>query len=240
MMKNERKDREKEQADSELEKVVSTNSERPSYFQSGAIFRIEDVFRIFGGGTHQTAIGDEDAEDSAGRKSERLVSPALEFLNSVVDLTLDSEKNLYTTSYLLLIVNFIGRTHTDEAYQGLTTFLNRLLTGNPGLKHLLLMETVLALAEVSVALDMTDSVPILTSAVPHLQNPDDNLSILVEHFDRLNSAEGIKEILAHPATSKMPEVEDRCLALLQKHDPEFVEEWQARKAIASPQNKESS
>ena len=63
---------------------------------------------------------------------------------------------------------------------------------------------------------------------------------LAEHFDGLNEPDGIKEILMNDLTDQMPNVESRCLELLQKHDPEFVRAWQSQKATTNTENKESS
>ena len=62
----------------------------------------------------------------------------------------------------------------------------------------------------------------------------------MNHFDIFNEPTGIKEILTHHVADRMPEVETRCLELLQKHDQEFVKEWQAQKETANTQSKESS
>ena len=232
-MKNQRKDGQKEHADSLLEDAI-----RRSDLQSVESLGLgtEEILHILG-------LGDEtrdgDAEGLADRKFARLAAPAAALLNSVIDLKLDSETHFYATYYLVQLVRFLGQTYTDEAYQELTKLLNRLLTQNLNLKHLLLTDTVCSLAEVSAALDREDSVSILKSAVPQLQNPGDNLSRLAECFDRLNAPDGIKEILIHRATGKMPDEENRCLALLQKHDPDFVEKWRAQKAKANTENKDS-
>jgi len=262
-MKNQRNGREKEQANLGSEKVRSINSDRESHLQSNGTLRMEDVFhQMLGDAIHPTAIGDEDVETSANRKFARFVPIVLAFLNSTIDLDLEGEKYFQTRVYLLQLVSFIGHTHTEEAYQGLTKFLNRLLTENVRMKHTFLTTTVLSLADVSVALGRRDSVPILKSAVPHLQYPGYNLCILAEHFDKLNAAEGIKATLTHHEISEMPEIKDRCrailqkhwkrtrthepnvygrrLALLQKHDLKFAEEWRAQKAAAETQDKETS
>ena len=69
---------------------------------------------------------------------------------------------------------------------------------------------------------------------------DQALKDLAEYFDRFNEPEGIKEILTNNLADNMPDVEDKCLELLQKHDPDFVREWQAQKETAKTQNEESS
>ena len=170
----------------------------------------------------------------SARKSSQLVSPLLNFLNSQVDL--DSGLDLVTKNPGDGI-KFLAYIQTPEAYQGLKEFLNRLLTENPKRKNWFLMESILSLAEVSIALNQGDSVPILRKAIPHL-NPHGkykSLGVLIEHFDALNEPEGMKDILINHLASKMPGFEseqkhvgEKCLELLQKHDPQYVAEWRAR------------
>ena len=59
-------------------------------------------------------------------------------------------------------------------------------------------------------------------------------------FDTFNEPEGIKEILTNGLTDIMPEVETRCLELLEKRDPKFVNKWRAQKTDANTHNEESS
>ena len=81
----------------------------------------------------------------------------------------------------------------------------------------------------------------IKKAIPNLDNSQQLPHVvgrLVEYFNTFNEPEGIKDILTNGLTDGMPEVETKCLALLQKHDPKFVEEWQAQKETANTQNKE--
>ena len=238
-MKNQRTDQEKEDELSLLEDAI-----HPSPLQSLEPFGLgkEVILEIlgFGGETRPLATKDGDTEGSADRKFAQLAAPASAFLYSIADLNLGSEQDSYTTYYLSMLVNFVGRIYTDEAYQGLKKLLNRLLTENLNLKHLLLTQTVFSLAEVSVGLERKDSVFALKSAVSHLQHTDRNLGVLAGYFDKLNSPEGVKEILIHHAASKMPDLETQCLELLRKHDPDFVREWQAEKETANTETEEPS
>ena len=100
-----------------------------------------------------------------------------------------------------------------------------------------------SLAYVSSALSKGDSVSIIRKTISDLDvssYEEQALKNLVEHFDRFNEPEGIKEILTHHAANRMPEVETRCLELLQKHHPDFVNEWEAQKESANTQTEESS
>lgn len=40
--------------------------------------------------------------------------------------------------------------------------------------------------------------------------------------------EGIKDILTNSLTKYMPDVEQRCLQLLEKHVPDFVNDWKEK------------
>ena len=122
-------------------------------------------------------------------------------------------------------------------------FLNRLLTEDPRYKDLFLTWTVFSLAHVSDGLNKGDSVSVLRVTLTDLKvlhYQDNALRTLAEYFDKFNEPEGIKEILTNGLTDRMPEVETRCLELLQKHDPEFVEEWKEQKAAAETEIEESS
>ena len=88
------------------------------------------------------------------------------------------------------------------------------------------METVLAFGWAGIELDRRDTVSILKSAIPHLQDPgSQDLSVLVGYFDRLSEPESMKYILTKHVTDGMPEVERQCLDALEKYDMQFVEKW---------------
>ena len=189
----------------------------------------EDLLQVFKDERYQPKLRYQAAKVLTVRKSLRLVSPLLEFLNSVIDSELDIETEHHLRSY----VNFFMNIYGPEAYQGLTNFLNRLLAKNP--KHkALLTETVFVLVWIGFQLNMGDSVPILRRAIPHLKNLQTQqipLGNLARYFDIFNEPAGIKEILINHVTSEssgMEEVEHRCLELLQRHDSEFVNEWRER------------
>ena len=193
--------------------------------------REEPLLKIFANEEYHIAIRHRAAEVLA-KKSPPLVAPALQLLNSTLDsdVDIDSEASHRLRSYL----GVLAYVHTQETYQGLTDFLIRLLTENPRHKDLFLTWTVFSLAWVSIKLNIGDSVPILKMAIPHLQVGSQDhqaLQNLARQFDIFNDPAGIKEILVNHVTSErssMEDVEDKCLELLQKHDPEFVNEWQAR------------
>lgn len=239
VLKNQIKVLQKEHAASVLENFMNT-SYSGYYPQSIEVLGEEILLQVFGDEKYRLPIRDKAVEVLAAKKSLQLVIPALKFLNSVVDSDFNQETFTDTARLARRLIYFLGGICTDEAYQGLEKFLNRLL--NESLKHkdLFLTETVFSLANVNVELNIKDSAPILKSAVSHLQDPDRNLSVLAEYFDKFNEPEGIKEILTNGLTDEMPDVETQCLELLQKHDPEFVEEWKARKATAETETEETS
>ena len=177
------------------------------------------------------------------KKNPKLVRPVLELLNSVVDSNVEWDKNLEPEHSLRSLVNFLGQLHTQESHEGLAKFLDRLLTENSKYKDLFLTWTVFSLGYVSNGLKKGDSVSLLKTAIPHLDvrsNEDQALKNLAAYFDRFNEPEGIKEILTHHAAGKMSELEDECLELLQKHDLDFVNKWQAEKETTNTENEESS
>ena len=213
--------------------------------------RDEALLNIFGDPKYDVTVRHWAAVVLADRKSPRLVSPLLERLNSEVDS--DSDIDSYLGAFLHAYIKFLGQIPTLEAYHGLEKFLNRLLSELPKHKDLFLGWATYALAEISIELDKGDSVPLLRKAIPDLKNlisseykPQclftryfDMFSI-ARLFDRFNVPEGIKEILTNGLTDGIPEVETRCLELLQKHDPKFVNEWRAQKETANTENEDSS
>ena len=231
VIKNQVRELKKERAASVLEDFITLFfNEEQSHPEQIKALPEEDLLQVFEDERYYPTLRYQAAKVLTARKSLLLVSPLLEFLNSVIDSELDIETEHHLRSY----VNFFMNIYVPEAYQGLTNFLNRLLAENP--KHkALLTETVFVLVWVGFQLNMGDSVPILRRAIPHLKNLQTQqipLGNLARYFDIFNEPEGIKEILTNHVTgevSDMPEAENRCLELLQKHDPEFVNEWRARK-----------
>ena len=229
LIKNQLRVLEKEHAASMLERTLTFSfTDEHSYSEQVKALREETLLQVFDDEIYQMEIRYGAAAVLAARKSPRLVSPLLECLNSFVDL--DSVIDLPTKNILRGLVNLLGHMYTQEAYQGLKGFLNRLLTENPKHKDLFLTWTVFSLGWVSVELEVKDSVPLLKKAIPdlnlkNLQQEYDNLGNLAEDFDKLNEPAGIQEILNYVANenSNMEEVKDRCLELLQKYDSEFVE-----------------
>ena len=178
------------------------------------------------------------------RESTTVVSPGLELLNSVVSSDFDWKDGWLAEYRLSSLVNFLGHIHTPEVYKGLKNILDRLLsTEDQMLKRVLLAKTTFSLARVSGELNTKDSMSRLKMAIPALEVESDenqDLIALLQHFDKFNEPEGIKEILRNRLTDRMPDVEARCLELLENHAPNFVEEWKVRKATNDTENEESS
>ena len=176
------------------------------------------------------------AEVLAARKSPRVVSPLLHRLELAANSDLDPRDrfNIPPTPNWPDAVNFLEHMQSPEAYDGLKRFLNHLLTENPKSKNWFLGKTVSSLVQVGIKLNNGDSVAILRMAIPHLNDSQlerESLGELARYFDIFNEPAGIIEILINHITSKssdMEDVEDWCLELLQKHDPDFVNEWRAR------------
>lgn len=190
--------------------------------------REEALLDVFGDKGRVQTIRYKAAAILVARKSPRLVSPVLEHLNSIVDS--DADLDFVTEHILRRLTNYLGDIHTKETYEGLTKFLNRLLTENPQHKQLLLAETAFSLAMVSLKLNLVNSVSMLKRAIPQLDVGFHNQPVLMNlawQFDKFNEPEGIKEILDYHGKSLPSEEIDKCLELLQKHDPEFVKKWRA-------------
>ena len=60
-------------------------------------------------------------------------------------------------------------------------------------------------------------------------------------FDKFNEPDGIKEMFYSPLTLiiGLTDVEEKCLELLRKHDPDFVEEWLKLKETPETEREES-
>ena len=199
----------------------------------------DTLLNVFKDKKYLLAVRHKAAEVLAS-KSPPLVLPLLELLNSAID----PDSNSVTEIGQRRLRNSIGslvEIETIETYEGLTKFLNRLLTENPEHKDLFLTWTVFSLAFVSIKLNKEESASILRRTIPDLdvRSEDHALKNLARLFDIFNEPTGIKEILTYHAADRMPEVETQCLELLKKHDPEFVKNWKAEKETANTQTEES-
>ncbi len=203
----------------------------------------EVLLDVFSDKTRDLAIRYTAIEVLAARKSPLLVSPVLTFLNSIVDTEIDWGASFDASRYPFLFLDRLRRIRNEETYQGLKTFLNRLIEENPENRNTFLSWTIFSLTDVGLKLDRGDSADMLKKVIPDLKNLEQNstmLEILVDYFDKFQEPEGIKEVLTNDLTDNLPDVEEKCLELLQKHDPNFVKEWKAQKETANTENEESS
>ena len=204
--------------------------EESDYHKQIALIPEEALLQVFGDETRYMQLRLRAADVLSYRKSPLLVNPLLELMHSIAD---DSDHNYYDIGdWNHELIKPLGQIHTQASYQGLKQFLNRLLANDSVYKHLLLTSTVLTLAKVGVELNKSDSVSIVRKSIPDLEITsfqEDALKNLVEYFYKFNGTEGIKEILRHGLTDRMPDVEIRCLELLEKHDTEFVNDYRERK-----------
>ncbi len=158
-----------------------------------------------------------------------IISILLEFINKLVAFESRSEVISNGRDFIYLI----GETYKQEAYQGLKKFLNRLLKEDPKCKTWFLTYTALSLADMSLKLELSDSLSLLKMALPVFvvtHRESNLLSKLAVYFDKLGEPDSIKEILAKHVTSEMSIVEKNCLNRLEKHDLEYVNKWKSDKA----------
>ena len=216
-------------------------------FKEIKALREETLLRILDDNTYPFAIRYRAVAVLAYRKSLRLVFPVLKLLNSVVNLDLSSDPHYdsrpETEHSMLYLVSYVGKIHTQESYEGLKKFLISLITDNPKNRDMFLTQTAFTLFWISLELNMGDSVSVLRLAIPHLKVGQSDLQALqnfTKYFDIFKQPEGIKEILTHYAADKMPELEEKCLNLLEKYDPDFVREQREEKASTNTEGEETN
>ena len=236
ILKNQIEILEKERVVSVLDRMFPNSKDYPLSEEISAL-REETLLQVLSDERYRMAHRCKAAEVLAyRRKSPQLISPTLEILNSFLDSDMDSYPKFFGSTF----IKHLGQVPTSEVHQGLTKFLNRLLAGKPEDKDLFLTQTISSLADVGVKLNIGDAVPVLKTALPHLKDPEpaelEALGELARYFDIFNDPAGIKDILTNHVAGEMPNwesvqrsVENKCLELLQKHDPKFVSEWRARK-----------
>ena len=148
LIKNQLRVLEKEHVVTVLENFMRFSYDESYYREQLTALPNESLLDVFTDKTRYLVLRWKAAEVLADKKSPRLVSPLLEFLNSAVDSEQYKEVNYETRNYLHDLVSFVGHIHTPESYEGLKKFLNRLLTENPEHKDLFLTWTVYMLAHV--------------------------------------------------------------------------------------------
>ena len=186
----------------------------------------EALLDVFRDGTRNLYIRTRASVILTYRGSDRFISPAFELLNSILDSHENKKLVLYTAGPLGDIVDLLGYRPTQETYEGLIKFLDRLvLREDTGLKDLLLSVTASSFARVG-----------------HELNKEDWISLLKSAFSRLdNEPETMKGIL-HRLRDEMPRVDDfkdYLLELLEQHDAEFVNDWREQRANANTETEET-
>ena len=195
---------------------------------------------IFSDKTRDIEIRWKAADVLLSRNSTRLIIPVITYLNNIADS--DLERSTFGERFRLPS-EFWGKLNginTKETYQKLYNFLNILITENPKSKDIFLTWTVFLLVQISSELDKRDAVSMIRKTISDLDDfsfQDDDLKNLVVYFAKFEEPEGIKEIYNIHAKGKRPDVEEKCLELLEKHDPDFVKEQ--REEIVADINTES-
>lgn len=215
--------------------------EESDYRKQIASISEEALLQVLGDETRYMQLRLRAADVLADRKSPLLVPASLKLMHSIADDSHYDYHDIYNWEHNL--IRPLEQIHKQDSYQGLRAFLNRLLTEDSAHKDSLLTGTVFALTKVSIELNKRDSVSILRKSIPDLRissHQQDPLIALVEYFDKFNATEGIKEILRHGLTNEMPDVEIRCLELLENRDTEFVNDWREGKANANTETEETS
>ena len=185
----------------------------------------EALLDVFRDQTRHPSIIEMAAEILTRRQSSQSVSLLLEYLNSILDSHQDKELDLSTASHLHHLVIFLTNIPTQEAYEGLTKFLNRLLLREPTeFKALLLTVTASSFAWVSRELNKGDWVSLLKTSFSHLSNEPETMKEILNYLDE---------------TPGETYLEDYLLELLAPDDPEFVREWREGKESVDTETEES-
>ena len=234
---------EKEHAISLLEDVnIPRLIELERYPRQTKALREEVLLEVFSDKTCDLGIRWTAVNVLGARKSPRLVSPVLNYLNSVVDSDIDWGISRATDRYPYLFLSRLSDIHNEETYQGLKNFLNRMIKENPKNKNIFLPWTVFSLAHLGIELDIKDSIDMLREVIPDLKEIEQDeieLITLAKYFDKFKEHEGIKEILTNDLTEGMPDVETRCLELLPKRYSNFVKDWKEKKETTNTESEES-
>ena len=193
----------------------------------------EMLLDVFSDKTRNLGIRWKAADVLVVRNSTQLISPVITSLNNIADS--DIEKWTFGERFRLPS-EFWGELNglnNKETYQELKNFLNLLITDNPKNKDIFLTWTVILLVQVSRELDRSDSVSMIIETIPDLDNDsfkENDLKSLVEYFNKFQEHEGIKAIYNAHVKDKLPELEKKCLDLLEEKFPDFVKEQREEKA----------
>ena len=186
----------------------------------------EALLDVFRDETRHQDITKKTAEILARRQSSQLASLTFEILNSTLDSHQDKELESYIESHLQYLVYLLIWTPTQETYEGLIKFLNRLLLReNKEFKASLLAATASTFASVSHELHKVDWLSVLKTSISHLDNEPETIKKILRHIDMMPRIKVLDNIF---------------LDLLEKHDTEFVNDWRERKANANTETEATS
>ena len=230
----------KEHAASVLERYRSF---RPEHFPE-EVKELEEqaILDVFSDETRHLEYRMKAAEVLANRNSTELVFPVLKCLSSYVESDFEWEQHYQTQHLLCNLIHLIRYAHSSEIYETFKKSLDRLLTEAPEVKRFIITSMAFSLVNVSNELNKKDSVSTIRKAIPHLDirsRDEEALKYLVEYFDKFAEPEGIKEIYIIHAKGKMPDVEEKCLDLLEKYDPDFVKKEREEKASTNTEGEET-
>ena len=182
------------------------------------------------------------AEVLANRKSAGLISPVLKCLDLYINSDFDWNEGYHTQRLLCDLSYYIGYVHTTETYEAFKRFLEQLLSDKPEVKRFIIKSITFSLAYVSSELNKKDSVSIIRKAIPNLNiysEDEDALKDLARYFDKIKEYDAIKEMLEHHRTTMNSDVKETCLALLEKHDRDFVEKYRAAETTTNTESEET-
>lgn len=199
----------------------------------------EVLLDLFSDKTRYVGIRVAAIEVMGARGSQIFLNPVLTYLESIVDSEIDWVESREPDYYFHRLLGRLSRIHNEESYQGIKSFLNQMINENPKNINLFLPWTVFALSEISIVMELRDSIDVLKKVIPEMKELKPNVVVLqklAEYFDKFNEPEGIKLILEHLEADKMPNVRNECLELLEKHDPDFVNEQRAAETTTNTES----
>ena len=190
---------------------------------------------VFGDKKYHLGVRHKAAEllaQKSAQKSPPIVVPLFDLLNSAIEPNSDIISKI-GKGPLRNSIEILSGIENLEVYDRLTKYLNRLLLlENTELKDSFLTWTVFSLTYIGIALDTDSSISLMKEAIPYFEIRRDvtqNIEDLARYFDTFEEHEGIKEIYNIHAKGKMSDVEETCLNLLEKYDPNFVKEQREEK-----------
>ncbi|MDE0484887.1 MAG: hypothetical protein OXI67_20125 [Candidatus Poribacteria bacterium] len=231
----------KEHAADIIEKSIIHRRDETYYLELINKVAEETLLDLFNDNTRHISVRSKAIKVLADRKYTKYISPVLEFLNSTLDSDTYKDAGFETQLELKRLVSYLGMIHTQESYDGLTIFLERLLLEDTEMKDVYITWTVFSLASAGSALNIGSSVSKMREAIPYLEARFDDKQAfqnLAGYFDKFNEPDGIKEILRDFGLMTS-DIKETCLNLLEKHDPDFVREHREEETTTNTENEES-